>query len=88
MCISSCETLNFKILQPEILFGGIQHFSISTMDLERDAVDDSHQINTKIRSIEWRKVNVESRSRKSDLSKIILSNIDGYAKAGMVAQSS
>ena len=60
---------------------------VSTSDIEQDVLDESYLENATVHNLSWRKVGVERRSWKSwesDLKpKPILSNIDGYAEAGM-----
>ena len=62
--------------------------TVSTSDVERDAIDKSYLENATIHNFSWRKVKVETKTWKSDLKpKSILSNIDGYAEAGIIAST-
>lgn len=63
----------------------MKHSTVSTKDIERDAIDESYLTNTNVHSFAWRNIKVESRKRKSDSHlKCILSDIDGYAQAGTI----
>ncbi|KAL6720473.1 hypothetical protein ACLMJK_002396 [Lecanora helva] len=55
------------------------------MDVEQDAVDNSHLTNTNVRKLAWQNISVETNSRKGDLGpKAIMSGIDGCAEAGQL----
>lgn len=61
----------------------MKHFSDSNSDIERDAVDETHLTNDIVHSLAWQTVQVDLRNRKGNVEpKSILSNIDGYTKAG------
>ena len=63
----------------------MKHSTVTTRDLERDANDESYLTNTNLRNLAWRKVNVSLRRRKDAARRsTILSDIDGYAAAGMI----
>lgn len=57
----------------------------TSSDVERDAAVESYLTNDSVHSLGWHKVQVNTTSRASDSKpKSILSDIDGYAKAGMI----
>lgn len=61
----------------------MKHFSESHSDIERDAIDETHLTNNNVHSLAWQTVRVDLKKRNGDfLPKSILSNIDGYTKAG------
>ncbi len=61
----------------------------SVRDIERNVIDEAHLTNTTIRSLAWRDITVEERSRMTDARPTpILLNIDGYAEAGTLIQHS
>ena len=63
----------------------MKHSAVTTTDVERDANDESNLTNTEVKDLAWRKVDVVLNRKGSDTrKKSILSNIDGYAAAGMV----
>ncbi len=58
-------------------------FSDSHADIERDAIDETHLTNNNVHSLAWQTVRVDLKNRASDVVPAsILSNIDGYTKAG------
>lgn len=54
----------------------------SNSDVERDAVVESYLTNDNVHSLGWHKVQVNATKRSSRPTSI-LSDIDGYAKAGL-----
>ena len=67
----------------------MKQMTYSDRDVERNVIDEAHLNNTTIRSLAWRDINVENRSRMTDARPTpILSNIDGYAEAGTLIQHS
>ncbi len=58
-------------------------FRDSHSDIERDAIDETHLTNNNVHSLAWQTVRVDLKNRASDVvPRSILSNIDGYTKAG------
>lgn len=56
-------------------------------DIERDAIDEAHLTNITVRSLSWRGIHVEKRSRLTEARPaLILSEIDGYVEAGTLLQ--
>lgn len=61
----------------------MKYLSDSNSDIERDAIDETHLTNNNVYSLTWQTVQVVLKNRHGHAQpKSILSNIDGYAKAG------
>ena len=57
------------------------------MDIEREALAESHLLNTTVRNFAWRGVTVTVKDRETKQPKTIVDMCDGVVEAGMYRQS-
>lgn len=54
----------------------------SYVDLEQDAVTETHLRNTAVRNLSWSNVTVTVKDRVTKSPKVLVDNVDGHVEAG------